>query len=117
MTDDDPSPVDPLETQMRRGISQHLTEEGALPICEQCNASGSNGPFQIVSSDDGSIGFSTSRVWAHKPFDEPTCRYVYICHTCFWAIQKEAYGGEEAWFASRDVYGIHPDCPQCQIRD
>lgn len=96
MTGDDLNPGDPFEIQMRGGISRHLTEEGALPICEQCNAGGRGGPLQIHSSDDGSIGFRTSMVWAHKPFDKSTCRYVYICDTCFWAIQKEAYSWEEA---------------------
>ena len=50
--DDLPPENSTLEISMRRGISRYLTEEGALPICEQCNASGSSGPVQIVSSDD-----------------------------------------------------------------
>ena len=117
MIDDDLSLDDPLELQMRRGISRHLTEEGALPICEQCNAGGSSGPLQIDSSEDGSLGFRTSMMWAHKPFGEADCRWVYMCDECSWKIQVEAVTGEEAWFASRDVYGIHPDCPQCQSRE
>ena len=113
---DDLTPNDPLEIQTRRGISQHLTKEGALPICEQCNAGGSRGPVQIHASEDGSIGFSTSMVWVHKPFGEPTCRNVYICHTCFLDIQKEAYGGEEIWFGGWKFYTPDPDCLQCQGR-
>ena len=98
-----------------RGISRHLTEEGALPICEQCNSSGNSKPINIHSSEDGSISFTISRMWAHKPFEEADCRYVYLCFECCWQVQLEAVAGEEAWFAS-GVYGIHPDCQQCQER-
>ena len=62
----------------RRGISRHLTEEGALPICEQCNSSGNSKPINIHSSEDGSISFTISRMWDHKPFEEADCRYVYL---------------------------------------
>ena len=55
---------------LRRGISRHLTDEGALPICEQCNADGSAGPVQISSAGNGSIGFRVSRMWGHRPFGE-----------------------------------------------
>ena len=41
------SEQEPFET--RRSISRHLTEEGALPICEQCNSSGNSKPVEIVS--------------------------------------------------------------------
>ena len=99
-----------------RGISRHLTEEGALPICEQCNSSGNSKPVEIVSSEDGSIGFRVSTIWVHKPFGEPDCREVYICHECFWAIQQEAYGGIEPWFAGWKAYVRDPDCQQCQER-
>ena len=116
--DDDLTPEDStLEISMRRGISRYLTKEGALPICEQCNASGNSGPVQIVSSDDGSTGFRTSRIWAHKPFGEADCRWVHLCNECSWRVQVEAMTGEETWFASRDVYGIHPNCPLCQNRE
>ena len=74
-------------SEPRRGISRHLTEEGALPICEQCNSNGQKGPVQISVDSDGSAGFRVSMVWAHKPFEEADCRNVYICHECFWAIQ------------------------------
>ena len=108
------SEQDPFETRL--GISLHLTEEGALPICEQCNSSGNSKPVEIFSSGGGSIGFRTSRTWAHKPFGERDCRWVYLCQECFWAIQQAAYGGIEPWFDGGDVYGIHPDCQQCQER-
>ena len=85
------SELEPFET--RRGISRHLTEEGALPLCEQCNSSGNSKPVEIVSSDHGSISFTVSRMWAHKPYEEADCRYVYICQECFWALQCEVYGG------------------------
>ena len=50
----------------RRGISRHLTEEGALPICEQCNSSGYSKPINIRSSENGSIGFTVSQMWGHS---------------------------------------------------
>ena len=108
------SEQDPFET--RQGISRHLTEEGALPICEQCNSSGNSKPVEIVSLDGESVGFRASRTWAHKPFGELYCRWVYLCQECFWAIQQQAYGEVEPWFDGADVYGIHPDCQQCQER-
>ena len=117
MTYENLTPDDPLEIQMRRGISQHLTEEGAIPICEQCNADRSAGPVQITFDGGGSIQLRVSRMWAHKPFGETDCRWVYLCHVCSWKVQVEAVTGEEAWFASSDVYGIHPDCPQCQSHE
>ena len=93
-----------------RGISRHLTEEGAVPICEQCN---SRGPVQISVDNDGSAELRVSMLWAHKPFGEPDCRYVYICDGCFWELQQEIYGGVEAWFEVREVYVRNPDCQQC----
>ena len=99
-----------------RGISRHLTEEGALPICEQCNSSGNSKPVEIRSDNDGSVEFRVSMLWAHKPFGEPDCRNVYICDECFWALQREIYGGVEAWFECREVYVSNPDCTQCQER-
>ena len=105
---------DPFES--RQGISRHLTEEGALPICEQCNSSGNSKPVEIVSLDGESVGFRASLTWAHKPFGELYCRWVYLCQECFWAIQQQAYGGVEPWFDGADVYGIHPDCQQCEER-
>ena len=102
--------------EQRRGISKHLTEEGALPICEQCNSSGNSKPVEIVSDDGQSVGFRVSMIWAHRPFDESDCRYVYFCDECFWALQEEVYGGVASWFGNVDVYGIHPDCRQCQER-
>ena len=106
-----------MELRPRRGISRHLSVEDALPICEQCNSSGSSGPVQISSSGAESIGFSVSMIWAHKPFGETDCRWVYLCEECSWKIQVEAATGEEDWFASKDVYGIHANCPQCQNRE
>ena len=102
----------------RRGISRHLTGEGALPICEQCNSGGQRGPVQISVGSDRSTGvrISITMVWAHKPFEEADCRNVYICRECFWAIQKHAYGGVEPWFEGWKAYAIDPDCPQCQER-
>ena len=97
-----------------RGISRHLTEEGALPICEQCNSSGDSKPVEIFSNDGG-LGFRVNRMWAPRPFGGK-CRWVYLCRECSWAILKEAGGWEEPWFASADVYGIHPDCGQCKGR-
>ena len=99
-----------------RVVSRHLTQEGALPICEQCNSSGNSKPIEIFSHDGGSLGFRVSMLWAHKPFGEPDCRNVYICDQCFWAIQQEIYGGVEAWFEAREVYVSNPDCRQCQER-
>ena len=99
---------------LRRGISSHLTGEGALSICEQCNAGGNKGPVQIVFSENGSIGFRASTVWVHKPFGELTCRYVYICDVCFWALQQEAYGGIEPWFGGWKFYTPDPNCRECQ---
>ena len=110
-----PSELDPPEPG--KGISRYLTDEGGLPICEQCNVGGQRGPVQISINSDGSAGIRTSRMWAHKPFEEADCRWVYLCNECSWKVQVEAVTGEEAWFASRDVYGIHPDCPQCQSRE
>ena len=101
-------------SEPRKGISRHLTEEGALPICEQCNSNGQKGPVQISVDSDGSAGFRVSMVWAHKPFGEPDCRDVYICHECFWAIQEEAYGGVDPWFEGWKAYVRYPDCRQCQ---
>ena len=103
---------DPFET--RQGISRHLTEEGALPICEQCNSGGQRGPVQISVRSNGSAGFRVSMVWVHKPFGEADCRRVYICHECFWAIQQEAYGGVEPWLEGWRAYVRDPDCEQCQ---
>ena len=100
----------------RRGISRYLTDEGGLPICEQCNSGGQRGPVQISVDSDGSVGIRTSKVWAHKPFGELDCRYVYICDECFWAIQQEAYGGIEPWFEGWKAYVRDPDCRQCQER-
>ena len=97
-----------------RGISRHLTEEGALPICEQCNSGGQRGPVQISVRSAGSVGFRVSMVWVHKPFGEADCRRVYICNECFWAIQREAYGGVEPWFEGWKAYVRDPDCRQCQ---
>ena len=99
----------------RRSISRYLTEEGALPICEQCNSSGYSKPINIRWSENGSIGFEVSQMWAHKPFGESDCRWVFLCEECCWKVQVEGVTGEEDWFASQDVYGIHPDCPQCQV--
>ena len=101
-------------SEPRRGISRHLTEEGALPICEQCNSNGQKGPVQISVDSDGSAGFRGSMVWTHKPFGELDCRNVYICHECFWAIQEEAYGGVDPWFEGWKVYVRDLDCRQCQ---
>ena len=98
----------------RRGISRHLTEEGALPICEQCNSGGLRGPVQISVDSDGSAGFRVSTVWVHKSFGESDCRDVYICDECFWAIQQEAYGGVDPWFEGWKAYVRDPDCRQCQ---
>ena len=108
------SELEPFET--RRGISRHLTEEGALPLCEQCNSSGNSKPVEIVSSDHGSISFTVSRMWAHKPYEEADCRYVYICQECFWALQCEVYGGVEPWFVGWEAYASDPNCRQCQER-
>ena len=93
-----------------------LPLEGALPICEQCNSSGNSKPVEIVSDDGQSAGFRVSMIWTHKPFGEADCRYVYFCDECFWALQANVYGGVEPWFDGADVYGIHPDCRQCQER-
>ena len=100
----------------RRGISRHLTDEGALPICAQCNSGGQRGPVQISVDSDGSAGVRVrvSMIWAHKPFGEADCRHVYICDECFWAIQQHAYGGVEPWFEGWKAYAIDPNCPQCQ---
>ena len=46
--------------EQRRGISKHLTEEGALPICEQCNSSGNSKPVEIVSDDGANRSTSGS---------------------------------------------------------
>ena len=100
--------------ELRRGISRHLTEDGALSICEQCNSGGQRGPVQISVGSDGSAGFRVSLVWVHKPFGEADCRDVYICDECFWAIQQEAYGGVDPWFVGWEAYAIDPDCRQCQ---
>ena len=108
------SEQDPFGT--RRGISQHLTEEGALSICEQCNASGDSRPVKIFSNDDGSVGFRASMIWVHKPYGEADCRYVYICDECFWALQEEAYGGVDPWFVGWEAYVSDPNCRQCQER-
>ncbi len=101
-------------SEPRKGISRHLTVEGALPICEQCNSGGQRGPVQISVDVDGSAGFRVTMVWVHKPFGEPDCRDVYICDECFWAIQQEAYGGIEPWFVGWMAYAIDPECRQCQ---
>ncbi len=108
------SEQEPFET--RRGISRHLTEEGALPICEQCNSSGNSKPVEIVSDDGQSVGFRTSQTWAHKPFGERDCRWVYLCQECFWALQCAVYGGIEPWFAGWEAYVSDPNCQQCQER-
>ena len=101
----------------RRGISRYITDDGGLPICEQCNSGGQKGPVQISISRDGSVGIRTSRIWVHKPFGEAECRYVYICDECFWAIQQEVYGGVEPWFEGWEAYVPDLDCPQCQERE
>ena len=101
---------------IRRDISQHLTEEGALPTCEQCNSSGDSRPGKIFSDDDGSVGFGASKIWVHKPYGEADCRYVYICDECFWALQEEAYGGVDPWFVGWEAYVSDPNCRQCQER-
>ena len=99
-----------------QGISRFLDEDGALPHCEQCYPTGNSKPINIHSSDDGSIGFTISMMWAHKPFRETDCPWVYLCEECSWKVQVEDVTGKEDWFASRDEYGIHPDCQQCQER-
>ena len=95
------------------GLYQLLDEDGALPQCEQCFPTGSSKPIDIHLGDDGPVGFSVTKTWAHKPFREPDCRWVYLCRECFYQVQVEAYTGEETWFAT-DVYRINPDCLQCQ---
>ena len=64
----------------------------------------------------GGFGFAVSMVWAHKPFGEADCPWVYLCEECSWKVQVEAVTGKEDCFASKDVYGIHSDCRQCQDR-
>ncbi len=64
------------------GVSRFLDEDGALPQCEQCYPTGNRKPINIRSSDDGSIGFDVSQMWAHKPFGEPDCRWVFLCEEC-----------------------------------
>ena len=59
-------------------ISRFLDEDGALRQCEQYYPTGNSKPINIHSSDDGSIGFTVSRVWVHEPFGEPNCRWVYL---------------------------------------
>ena len=66
--------VEQQPPEPRKGISRHLTEEGALPICEQCNSGGLRGLVQISVDSDGSAGFRVSTVWVHKPFGEADCR-------------------------------------------
>ena len=106
--------VEQQPPEPRKGISRHLTEEGALPICEQCNSGGLRGLVQISVDSDGSAGFRVSTVWVHKPFGEADCRDVYICDECFWAIQQEAYGGVDPWFEGWKAYVRDPDCRRCQ---
>ena len=52
------------------GLYRLLDEDGALPQCEQCFPTGSSKPIDIHIADDGPVGFSVTKTWAHKPFEE-----------------------------------------------
>ena len=61
-----------------------------------------------------SVRFTVKMIWAHRPFGEPDCRYVYFCDEWFWALQEGFCGGVEPWFVGWEAYAIDHDCPQCQ---
>jgi hypothetical protein len=86
-----------------------LDDDGGIQLCEQCN------------SDDGKAveigidGIRTSRVWAHNAFDSGVCRWVFICHVCWWAVQMEVYQGIEPWFGwSQERFSRHQACAACR---
>ena len=96
-----------LEKSMRR--PRLLDDDGRVQLCEQCN----NDDGKAVEIGAGEI--RVSKIWAHNAFGFGVCRLVYICDTCFWAIQGEVYQGIEAWFGPwHEMYGVHEDCAACR---
>ncbi len=86
-----------------------LDDDGSIQLCEQCN----NDDGKAI--EIGTDGIRVYRVWAHNAFDSGVCRWVYMCHACFWVIQEDAYGGKEPWFGpGHEMYGVHEDCTACR---
>ncbi len=90
--------VEQQPPEPRKGLSRHLTEEGALPICEQCNSGGLRGRCRFPSTATDRPGSGSARYGSTSPLEKADCRDVYICDECFWAIQQKAYGGVDPWF-------------------